>query len=131
MGPEVDFMSLDVDLHTSHLFQAISTRPRAACIKYNAHFPPTIDYEFPYRDGEFWNGSNLFGASLKRLELIGREKNLSLVGCDLHGINAYFVADGLTGNSFPAPFTSEYHYQAPRYQFVRGQRGHRRQPPIG
>jgi len=129
LGSQVDFVSIDIDLHTSHIFRAVTTRARAACIEYNAHFPPTVEYEAPCRKGEFWNGSNVYGASLKALELIGQTKGLSMVGCDLHGVNAYFVASDLTGDHFCAPFTAETHYQPSRFPFVRGQRGHRRQMP--
>jgi len=129
LGPVVDYLSIDIDLQTSHIFRAVQTRPRAACIEYNAHFPPTIEYESRYEKGAFWGGSNVFGASLRTLEIIGREKELSLVGCDLHGVNAYFVASDLTGERFAEPFTAENHYQPARYPFVRGQRGHRRMLP--
>ena len=129
LGPIVDYLGIDIDLHTSHIFRAIQTRPRAACIEYNAHFPPTIEYESRYEKDAFWGGSNVFGASLRTLEMIGREKELSLVGCDLHGVNAYFVASDLTGERFVEPFTAENHYQPARYPFVRGQRGHRRMLP--
>jgi hypothetical protein len=129
LGSEVDYLGVDIDLQTSHIFRAIQTRPRAACIEYNAHFPPIVEYESSYREGAFWNGSNVFGASLKTLEVIGREKGLSLVGCDLHGVNAYFVANKLTGDHFVEPFTAEHHYQSPRFPFVHGQRGHRRLMP--
>ncbi len=128
-GDMVDFMSIDVDLHTSHLLRAMRTRSRAACVEYNAHFPPAVDYETPYVAGAFWDGSNLFGASLKALERIAAEKGMALVGCDLLGVNAYFVASELTGELFPRPFTAEHHYQPARYQLVRGQRGHRRKQP--
>jgi hypothetical protein len=130
-GAEVDFLSIDIDLHTSHVFRALAIHPRAACIEYNAHLPPMIDYEVPYVEGEMWDGSNYFGASLKSLEMIASLKKLSLVGCDLHGVNAYFVQDAITGELFAKPFTAEHHYQPPRYQFVRGPRGHRRQEPTG
>jgi len=39
----------------------------------------------------------------------------SLVGCDLTGINAFFVRDDLVKDRFPGPFTSENHYESPRY----------------
>lgn len=129
LGSQVDFLSIDIDLHTHCIFRAITTGVRAACVEYNAHFPPSVEYETPYEPGEFWNGANVYGASLKSLEIIGQTKGLSLVGCDLHGVNAYFVASNLTGDQFPTPFTAETHYQPARFPFVRGQRGHRRQQP--
>lgn len=130
LGPDVDLLSVDIDMHTSHLFRAVRTPSRVACVEYNAHVPPTIDYEVPYRPGDVWDGSNWFGASLKTLEIIGAAKGMSLVGCDLMGVNAYFVDRSLVGDLFPKPFSAEYHFQPARYQLVRGQRGHsRRRPP--
>jgi hypothetical protein len=124
LGPVVDFLSVDVDQHTSHLFRAITTRSRAACIEYNAHFPPTIEYEVPYRKGVVWDGgSKWWGASLMKLASVAAKKNMALVGCDLLGVNAYFVDRVLTGDLFPHPFTAEYHYQPPRHAFVRGRTG--------
>ena len=95
-------------------------------MEYNAHFPPSTDYEVPYEASRAWDGSNFFGASLKALERPGWTKEMSLVGCDLMGVNAYFVADNLLGDKFLAPYSAERHYCPPRYPFVRGQRGHRR-----
>lgn len=125
-GPQIDFLSIDVDQHTSHLYRAITTRSRVVCLEYNAHLPPSIDYEVPYHPNEVWDGSNCFGASLKRLEIDAAQRGMSLVGCDLMGVNAYFVDHTLTGDLFPKPFTAEHHYQPPRYGFIRGSRGHRR-----
>ncbi|GGF63732.1 hypothetical protein GCM10007301_24400 [Azorhizobium oxalatiphilum] len=126
LGPEVDLLSVDIDQHTSHVFRAIQTSARAACVEYNAHFPPAVDYEVPYVPGAAWNGTNWFGASLKRLEVIAAGKDLSLVGCDLMGINAFFVRNDLTEDRFPKPFTAGHHYQPPRYQLIRPHRGHRK-----
>ena len=53
--------------------------------------------------------------SLKALELLGRERGYSLVGCDLTGINAFFVRNDLLGDHFLEPFTAENHYECPRY----------------
>jgi hypothetical protein len=130
-GDDIDFMSIDIDQNTSHIWRALKTRPRVACIEYNAHFPPSIAYEVPYQPDRSWDGSNLFGASLKILEEIGHEKRMSLVGCDLMGVNAYFVADECLGDHFAEDRSAEFHYQPPRFRFVRGQKGHRRAPPGG
>lgn len=124
IGPEVDFLSVDIDHNTSHVWRSLPVRARVACVEYNAHIHPSIAYEVPYDPEALWNGSNLFGGSLKALELIGREKAMSLVGCDLMGINAYFVADEFIGDKFLTPYTAEQHYQPPRYRFARGDRGH-------
>jgi len=129
LGSSIDYLSVDIDQNTSHVFRAITTRARVACVEYNAHFPPTTEYEVPYRIGSVCDGSNWFGASLKTLAAIAELKRYVLVGCDLMGLNAYFVQASLTKNHFPKPFTAEHHFQPPRYVFVRGQRGHKRARP--
>ncbi|PZM14869.1 hypothetical protein CPY51_09225 [Rhizobium tubonense] len=122
-----DYVSLDIDYNTSHIWSALETlKPRVICIEYNAHFPPTVDYEVPYDSERSWNGTTRFGASLKALERIGREANYSLVGCDIFGVNAFFVRSDLCDeDKFLAPFTAENHYEPPRFDLVQ-MRGHRR-----
>ncbi len=124
IGAEVDFMSVDIDQNTSHVWKAIPISARAACIEYNAHVHPSIEYEVPYDPNSLWDGTNLFGGSLKTMELIGRRKAMSLVGCDIIGVNAYFVSDDCLEDKFLSPYTAEFHYQPPRYRFARGDRGH-------
>jgi hypothetical protein len=52
------------------------------------------------------------------VELIGTAKGMHLVGCDLTGTNAFFVAAGDTEGRFRAPFTAETHYQPASYPFL-------------
>lgn len=122
-----DFLSLDIDYNTSHIWSALKgLTPRVVCVEYNAHFPPSVDYEVPYDPNATWNGTTRFGASLKALERIGHEANYSLVGCDIFGVNAFFVRNDLCDEGkFLAPFTAENHYEPPRFNLV-GMRGHGR-----
>lgn len=119
----IDFLSLDVDYNTSHIWRSVTSAARVACIEYNAAFAPPIEWEVPYDPARMWDGTNQFGGSLKTLEHIGREKGMALVGCDFHGVNAFFVADSECGDKFLAPFTAEQHFEPPRYALV-GHRGH-------
>jgi hypothetical protein len=104
-----DFLSADIDQNTSHVWRAIARRSRVACIEYNASVPASAQAEAPYDPTLTWDGTNWFGASLKALELIGREKGLSLVGCDLFGVNAFFVETSDARGRFHEPFTAEAH----------------------
>ena len=129
----VDFLSLDVDQNTSHLWRAFAPRKaRLACIEYNASVPPSVAWEVPYRPNGGWDGSNVFGAGLKSLEHIGEQQGMKLVGCDSHGVNAFFVAANEVGDRFAAPFTAEHHYQPPRFELAI-HRGHkvRKQELVG
>ena len=130
-GPaEPDLLSLDIDYNTSHVWAALADlKPRVVCIEYNAHYPAGVDWEIAYRpDGE-WAGTTRFGASLKALERIGRAQGYCLVGCDIFGVNAFFVrADLCDDRRFLAPFTAEQHHEPPRFDWVH-MRGHARHAP--
>jgi hypothetical protein len=123
---EFDFISIDIDMNTHHIWSALSAySPRVVCVEYNASIPPSVDYSVPYSADGSWDGSNYFGAGLKALERIGGELGYRLVGCDYLGINAFFVQADLCGEKFAAPFSAEFHYEPPRYSLL-NHRGHRK-----
>lgn len=123
---EFDFLSVDVDQNTYHIWEALAAyRPRAVVVEYNASIPPDVAWAVRYDEKATWDGSNNFGASLKAYELLGRRMGYSLVGCDFIGVNAFFVRDDLAPGHFAEPFTAENHYEPPRYHFSY-RRGHRR-----
>jgi len=114
--PVFDFLSLDIDRHTQHIWRAMQRRCRVACIEYNASIPPSLSLEVPYDPARSWDGSNRYGAGLKTLELIGAAREMALVGCDASGTNAFFVAAAEAAGRFRAPFTAETHWEAPKYK---------------
>ncbi len=121
---EFDLLSVDVDRNTYWVWAALeSLRPRAAVIEYNSVFPPRVDWKVEYRADLPWNGTAYVGASLKALELLGHKLGYALVGCDLMGVNAFFVRGDLCAGKFAEPFTSENHYEPPRYR-LRARMGH-------
>lgn len=112
---EPDLLSIDVDQHTYHLWTALPMlRPRALVIEYNASFPPPIEWIAP-ADSAAWDGSREFGASLTAFERVGRERGYGLVGCNLLGINAFFVRNEFAGDKFLAPYDAATHYEPARY----------------
>ncbi|MEM6458074.1 MAG: hypothetical protein AAF710_01645 [Planctomycetota bacterium] len=125
----IDFLSVDIDRNTGHVWQALGEAGlacRVACVEYNASIPPSVEWQVPYDPDAVWDGAtHRFGAGLKALERLGRAQGLSLVGCDYLGNNAFFVADGLLGDHFLPPFTAEHHYEPPRYTLL----SHRGHPP--
>ena len=126
---EPDLLSIDVDRNDYYVWDAIRAyRPRAVVVEYNAIFPPEIDWVVEYDAGKWWDGTSQFGASLKALERLGREKGYCLVGCELSGANAFFVRSDLAGDLFEAPFTAVNHYEPPRYHLKDAWGGHRRRP---
>ena len=126
---EFDFLSIDIDMNTHHIWSALADfKPRVVCVEYNASIPPSVDYSVPYNPDAVWDGSNYYGAGLKTLEIIGKKLGYSLVGCDYLGVNAFFVRSNLSENiqeQFLQPFTAEFHYEPPRYALL-NHRGHRK-----
>ena len=111
----VDFLSVDIDMNTSHVWRGMDVTARVACIEYNASFPPSVAFEVEYDPDGTWDHSNIYGASLKTLENIGRDKGMRLVGCDFVGVNAFFVAENEVKDRFRDPFTAENHFEPPRF----------------
>lgn len=120
---EIDFFSLDIDYNNSHVWRAVTSKYRVACLEYNAAVPPSVRWEVEHDEERWWQGDNQFGASLKVYEEIGKEKGMSLVGCDFHGVNAFFVENSECQDKFLSPFTAEKHHAPPRYHLV-SRRGH-------
>lgn len=126
---QFDFLSIDIDMNTGHVWEALSQAgfaSRVACVEYNASVPPSVVWQVEYDpDGKWEDGSNHFGAGLKVLETIGRAGQMSLVGCEYLGNNAFFVRNALLGEYFLGPYTAERHYEPPRYCLL-NHRGHRK-----
>ncbi len=126
MPNEVDLLSLDIDRNTYFIWEALpQIRARLVIVEYNATMPPWLEWKVQYRADEWYDGTFYYGASLKAFESLGAKLGYSLVGCDLHGVNAFFVRNDLVGDRFDPPFTSEARYEPPRYWLARTA-GHRR-----
>ncbi|MGL5167420.1 MAG: hypothetical protein ACRC9K_16185 [Afipia sp.] len=111
----IDYLSIDIDYNTPHVWSALRRKSRVACIEYNGHLPCNVAMSVPYEPNRVWDGHTVwFGGSLKAMENIGRKKGMSLVGCDLIGINSFFVSSDEATGKFRAPFTAENHYQRAR-----------------
>lgn len=116
---EFDLLSLDIDRNTYWVWAALRAfKPRAVVMEYNPLWPAEADWKVRYDAGLSWNGTAYFGASLKAMELLGRELGYALVGCSLSGVNAFFVRVDLLGDKFCAPFSAENHYEPSRYYLL-------------
>lgn len=121
-----DLMSVDIDGNDYWVWRAVRRyRPRVVVIEYNATFPPDMKWVMKYDPDYVWPETTYFGASLKSMECLGREKGYRLVGCSYTGVNAFFVHEDLVGEHFLEPFTAENHYEPPRYHLIR-RTGHKR-----
>jgi hypothetical protein len=122
---EFDLLSIDIDQNTYFIWEALSNySPRVVVIEYNANLPAHKEYVCHYDPRRVWDGSSNLGASLKSLEILGTRMGYSLVGCDLIGLNAFFVRMDLCNDHFLPPFTAENHYEPPRFGWL-SRLGHR------
>lgn len=113
---EIDLLSVDIDGNDYHITEAISCIvPRVIVIEYNAKFTPPTLFCMDYDETHIWEKDDCFGASLKFLEINLARKGYCLVGCNLAGVNAFFVREDLVCNKFLTPFTAENHYEPARY----------------
>jgi hypothetical protein len=115
---DLDLLSIDIDSYDYHVFEQITViRPRVVIIEYNAKLPPPIRavmaYDPSYRASAM---TDYFGCSLESLTQLAERKGYHLVGCNITGINAFFVRADLCRDLFYTPATAEQLYQPPRYE---------------
>ena len=115
-GGEIDLLSIDIDGNDYYVWQAINVvRPRVVIIEYNGKFPPNCDWKQAYNKRHIWDYSDWQGASLKALELLGRQLGYQLVGTNTNGVNAFFVRQDLAKDLFIEPATAENLYNPACY----------------
>jgi len=110
---DVDLLSVDIDRNTYYILNAIlgHLKPRVIVVEYSALYPPSIDWKVEYSPEKTWRRTSYAGASLKAYELLASRFGYALVGCDLCGVNAFFVRKNLLGDHFLSPYTAENHYE--------------------
>lgn len=122
---EIDLLSVDIDGNDRYVFEAISCiRPRVVVMEYNAKFIPPLDFCISYDERHAWAGDDYQGASLKHLETHLARKGYCLVGCNLSGVNAFFVRKDLVADKFLEPYSAERHYEPARYYIEAINSGH-------
>lgn len=121
---EFDLLSIDVDGNDYWVWKAIENyKPRVVVIEYNALYPPGVRWVMRYAPGRVHDGSAYFGASLKSLEELGREKGYRLVACNFAGVNAFFVREEAKG--FFEFYDTRYFYEPQRKWLIDEVRGRR------
>ena len=101
-GKEVDLLSIDIDGNDFWIWKSIKCiKPRLVIIEYNSFFGSKLSCTIPYNAKFIWDYKNkrsYYGASLKALEKLGKQKKYTLVGIDRNGVNAFFVRNDLAKN---------------------------------
>lgn len=114
-----DCLSIDIDGNDYWVWKAINHyHPRVVVCEYNARYGNTLPWVMKYNPSHNWNETCYYGAALKSLERLADSKGYNLVGCNLAGVNAFFVRKDLTENNFQKEFTSEIHYEPQRLFLV-------------
>lgn len=110
---DFDLLSIDIDGNDFWVWKAIKKyNPRVVVIECNPFYGPSIPWTMKYNPEHIWDRSTYFGASVKALEILGKEKGYTLVGCSIMGNDTFFVRNDLVKDLFCAPFTSENHYES-------------------
>ena len=111
----LDLLSLDIDGNDYHVIEAIkSLNARLIILEYNSKYRPPVKWVMEHNPKHSYVFSDYYGASLKSLEILLIEKGYKLVGCNLSGVNAFFVREDLVENYFPDDCSAENHYEPER-----------------
>lgn len=114
---QIDLLSIDIDGNDYWVWEGIRNYDaKVVVIEYNAEFGAKTKWIMKYDKNYLWNGSCCYGASLKALEELGEKKGYKLVGCNLYGINAFFIKEELLNGNFREVYRSEDHYESPKYE---------------
>ena len=88
----VDLLSIDLSKKTYHILKNLKFyKPNIIVTEYNAKLRDKIQWESEYDENDVWEGTDDFGASLKSFQIMLEDKGYKLVGCNITGVNAFFV----------------------------------------
>lgn len=122
---EIDLLSIDIDGNDHHIFNEINQiNPRVVVMEYNAKFPPPLACGMEYSARHIYSSNDCFGSSLAYQVDLMAIKGFHLVGCNLSGINAFYVRKDLAKDLFVEPFSAENHYEPARYHLSAYKSGH-------
>ena len=96
---QVDLLSIDIDGNDFWIWKEINCiQPRLVVIEYNSFYGQSISKTIKYNPKFYWdikNNKSYYGASLKALKKLGKNKKYTLIGVDNNGVNAFFVRNDL------------------------------------
>jgi hypothetical protein len=123
-----DLLVIDVDGNDYWVWETVDTchHARVVVIEYNAVVGPWLNWVMPYNPRHRWDETRRHGAGLAALARLGSSMGYRLVGCDSHGVNAFFVVSSQS-QSFSHRSVRD-HYVGPRYGLPFGHPRHAYQP---
>ena len=84
--------AIDIDGNEIYLLNKLTQiRPRVIIVEYNSKFPPPIKKTIKYSPNFSWKYDDYSGSSLQLLTDNLNKKKYSLVGCNISGMNAFFI----------------------------------------
>jgi hypothetical protein len=124
---EIGLLSIDIDGNDYWVWKAINViSPAIVIIEYNFRFGKeravTIPYEENFDRSKAHYSMIYYGASLKALYLLAKEKGYAFVGCNSAGCNAFFVRRDLKPDIIREQ-TIEEGYVAGQFQEARDKGG--------
>ena len=98
---QLDLLSLQLHFDDFWVWLALNAthfRPRVVVIHYNSHIPPNKARTVRQDAIGRWDGrTNYYGASLGALVILAASKGYSVVYCESHGCNCFFVRNDELG----------------------------------
>jgi len=118
---ELDLLSIDIDGNDYHVLDSINPlNARVIIIEYNAKLPPPVKWVMAHNPNHRKTNTDYFGASLKSFEQLLLTKDYLLVGCNITGVNAFFVRKDLIEQNFHPDFSAENHYEDHKLWLIAG-----------
>ena len=115
-GKPVILLSIDIDGNDYWVWDSISVvSPMIVIVEYNGKFPPPLRLVQRYKPDHNWDGTDAYGCSLSALEELGKRKGYRLVGCNITGVNSFFVREDLAGDLFTDNNAAQSLYHPPRH----------------
>tara|TARA_B100001540_G_C15674403_1_gene581685 strand:+ start:135 stop:986 length:852 start_codon:yes stop_codon:yes gene_type:complete len=108
---EIDLLSIDIGVNNYHILSEININPRVIVTEYNAKLRDKIEWIADYNEDKIWSGDDYFGASINSYKIMLEKKGYLLVGCNITGVNAFFVKKDLIDTKFINNYSSSFHYE--------------------
>jgi len=126
LAGDIGLLSIDLDGNDYWVWREIEViSPRIVVVEYNFRFGAdkavTIPYDANFVRRKAHYSMIYFGASLQALVNLGKKKGYSFVGCNRHGLNAFFVRTDILGDL--KVLTAEEGYVAGNFREARNQDG--------